>query len=110
MTPLSANSIFNSPSFLPQVPDKAGLSSFLSPADAEAQAGARRRARGQPLCGGRCRPATVKTPHASTAPQLRVFRNIRHLFRDKAATAGVPAAAEPAANSTAARAQARAIN
>src|SRR5262249_35069042 len=32
MTPLSANSIVSSPSFLPQMPDKAGLSPFLSSA------------------------------------------------------------------------------
>src|SRR5262249_163401 len=53
-TPWSPDSIFDSPSFLPQVPDKAGLSPFLASAIAARLARARR-------------------PQASTTGYLRVF-------------------------------------
>src|SRR5262245_23827436 len=69
-TSLSANSIFSSPSFLPQVPDKAGLSPLFSSAVA-------------------ARLARARTPQASITPYLRAFgtMTLDPLAR-KTATAG----------------------
>src|SRR5262249_47255216 len=89
MTSLSANSIFSSDSFLTQAPDKATLSPFLSPAVA-------------------ARVARARTPQASTSPYLRVFGTMT--FDPPSgvtATVGGTAAAEPAANPTAAWAEGR---
>src|SRR5262245_24734063 len=73
-TPLAANSIFSSASFLPQVPDKAGLSPFFSPAVA-------------------ARLARART-QASTTPHLSVFGTMTFDPPSrKTATAGETAAA-----------------
>src|SRR5262245_39822859 len=91
-TPLSANSILGSPSFLPQVPDRAGLSPFLSPAVAVG-------------------PARANRPQASTTVYLRALGTMTFdpPSRETAAVRQ-PAAAEPAASPMTARAEARAIN
>src|SRR5262245_5302848 len=87
-TPLLVNSIFSSPPFMPQVPDRAGLSPFLSWAVA-------------------ARPARARTPQASTTPypNLRVVGTMT--FDPPFARETV--AAELATYPMAARAEARGI-
>src|SRR3954467_8393117 len=57
MTDLSANSIFNSASFFPQVPDKDGFSSFLSSARL-------------------VKLNVANTPHANSSTQLNDLENM----------------------------------
>src|SRR5437868_13671801 len=89
--PLSANSIFNSPSFLTQVPDKLGLSAFFSSAVA-------------------ARPARARAPQANTTPHLRLRGTITFDTPSRKAAAARGMAAGPAAGPAAGRADARGIN
>src|SRR5262245_40354176 len=82
MTSLSANTTFSSASFLFQVPNRAALSSFLSPANAIVLVRDRRRAPGQPSLGGRCSAANVSPPQETTTTQQNDFSNIRRSFRN----------------------------